>query len=200
MAKLSAIGRKEGTKSTHKTILIVCEGVRTEPDYFNNFRLSKVVETVGTGTNTLSLVKEAVRLNEATQYDEVWCVFDRDAFPKKNITAAFKLMREKKFNAAFSNEAFELWYVLHYCYLDTKNTRGQYCKILSREMGKKYAKNNPWMYDLLLPKQLTAIQNAKKLEKNTPFVVGNEADCIPVTSVYKLVERLNKLAKKYKEI
>ena len=197
MAKFTPIGRQINTKKPHKTILIVCEGARTEPDYFESFRLSKVVKTVGTGTNTLSLVREAMKLNQDKSYDEVWCVFDRDSFPKQNITDAFKLMGQENFKAAFSNEAFELWYVLHYCYLDTENTRGQYCEILSRQMGQKYEKNNPGMYALLLEKQPMAIQNAKKLEKNKPLTPGNEANCRPTTSVYKLVERLNKLAKKY---
>jgi hypothetical protein len=198
MAKFKPIGRKEGTKSPHKTVLIVCEGARTEPDYFESFRLSKVVKTVGTGTNTLSLVREAVTLSQDKGYDEVWCVFDRDSFPRANVAAAFKLMKQEKFKAAFSNEAFELWYVLHFQYLDTENTRAQYCEMLSRAMGQKYEKNNPRMYDLLLDRQDKAIQYAKKLDKLMPLSAGNEADCKPTTSVYKLVERLNQLSKKYR--
>lgn len=197
MAKFKSIDRKVGTKRPHKTVLIVCEGARTEPDYFESFRLSKVVKTVGTGTNTLSLVREALRLSQDQAYDEVWCVFDRDSFPRANVTAAFKLMKQQKFKAAFSNEAFELWYVLHFQYLDTENTRAQYCEMLSQAMGQKYQKNNPGMYDLLLDKQGKAIQSAKKLDKQIPLIGGNEADCKPRTSVYKLVERLNQLAKKY---
>jgi hypothetical protein len=198
MAKFKPIARKVGTKSPHKTVLIVCEGARTEPDYFESFRLSKVVKTVGTGTNTLSLVREAVMLSQDKGYDEVWCVFDRESFPRANVTAAFKLMKQEKFKAAFSNEAFALWYVLHFQYLDTENTRAQYCEMLSRAMGRKYEKNNPGMYDLLLDRQDKAIQYAKKLDKLMPLTAGNEADCKPTTSVYKLVERLNQLAKKYK--
>jgi hypothetical protein len=197
MARFKPIARKEGTKSPHKTVLIVCEGARTEPDYFESFRLSKVVKTVGTGTNTLSLVREALKLGQDKGFDEIWCVFDRDSFPKANITAAFKLMKQEKLNAAFSNEAFELWYVLHFQYLDTENTRAQYCEMLSRAMGQKYEKNNPGMYDLLLGKQDKAIQHARRLDRLMPLTAGNEADCKPTTSVYKLVERLNQLAKKY---
>ena len=180
MAKFKPIGRKVGTKSPHKTVLIVCEGARTEPDYFESFRLSKVV-----------------MLSQGKGYDEVWCVFDRDSFPRTNVTAAFKLMKQEKFNAAFSNEAFELWYLLHFQYLDTENTRAQYCEMLSRALGQKYEKNNPGMYELLLSRQDKAIQYAKKLDKLMPLTAGNEADCKPTTSVYKLVERLNQLAKKY---
>lgn len=136
-------------------------------------------------------------LSQRKGYDEVWCVFDRDSFPRANVTAAFKLMKQEKFNAAFSNEAFELWYLLHFQYLDTENTRAQYCEMLSRALGQKYEKNNPGMHDLLLPRQNKAIQYAKKLDKLMPLTAGNEANCKPTTSVYKLVERLNQLSKKY---
>jgi hypothetical protein len=71
MAKFKLPGRNEGTRSPHKTVLIVCEGARTEPDYFESFRLSKVVKTVGTGTNTLSNDTpqlKAASLSEPLQY------------------------------------------------------------------------------------------------------------------------------------
>jgi hypothetical protein len=37
-----------------QTFLIVCEGENTEPDYFNEFKLSSArVESVGEGINTI---------------------------------------------------------------------------------------------------------------------------------------------------
>lgn len=196
MSQLRIAPRKEATTPTRKTILIVCEGERTEPDYFKKFRVAKKVEVCGIGRNTLSLVQDAALRNAKQQYDEVWCVFDRDAFPEKNIRAAFALMAQEKFHAAFSNESFELWYLLHFCYLDTHNTRSQYNEMLSKHLGFEYKKNNPNMLAILEGKQATAIKNAKKLEQ-LYFVAGLEHSSKPTTSVYKLVERLNKLADKY---
>lgn len=49
--------RKENTRQTRKTILIVCEGEKTEPAYFQAFRLPHVIEVLGVGKNTVSLVK-----------------------------------------------------------------------------------------------------------------------------------------------
>ena len=54
--------RKVGKRgSTKKRILIVCEGEKTEPNYFLCFRVSSaVVEVVGEGYNTVSLVERAI--------------------------------------------------------------------------------------------------------------------------------------------
>jgi hypothetical protein len=192
--------RKEDIKRTNKSLLLVCEGARTEPTYFKSFRIpSRVIEICGTGVNTLSLVKHAVHLSKLGQYDEVWCVFDRDSFPKKNITAAFQLIKECKFKVAFSNESFELWYLLHFCYMDAQITRAQYCTKLSEYLEFNYQKNNPKMYDLLLDRQKEAIKHAKRLEKAQPLQPGKEWSSIPTTSVYKLVERLNKMALEYEK-
>ena len=45
-------GRNENSKYTRKTVLIVCEGAKTEPAYFHGFRLAKVIEVKGVGKNT----------------------------------------------------------------------------------------------------------------------------------------------------
>ena len=49
-------------------ILIVTEGEKTEPLYFESFRLhtTKVVKVIGTGTNTLSLIKANQKLTTFT--------------------------------------------------------------------------------------------------------------------------------------
>jgi RloB-like protein len=107
--------RNEGKRSVRRKILIVCEGAKTEPEYFNGFRVAKdVCEIQGIGANTLSLVNEAKKIKEKGDYSEVWCVFDRDSFPRKNIVAAITRANFLGFKCAFSNESFELWYILHF--------------------------------------------------------------------------------------
>jgi hypothetical protein len=197
MAKINFARPKENSKATRKSLLIVCEGARTEPSYFNSFRLPKVVEIKGVGKNTLSVVEDAVRLSTEQRYDEVWCVFDRDSFQPPRISAAFKLAEKNNIRVAFSNESFELWYLLHYSYMDSAITRKQYCDKLSEYMKCDYVKNDPKMYDLLITSQSDAIKRARKLDKLHPLIPGKEHLSIPTTSVYKLVEELNKLLKKY---
>ncbi len=199
-------------------ILIVCEGEKTEPNYFrwwqkqleNIKRAAKSravsginvksfddeIEIKGEGKNTISLVEKTTYLrNQASiDYTEVWCVFDRDSFPPQNYNAAIQKARDKDFKAAYSNEAFELWYLLHFDYVNTGISRSQYKKKLTERLGQKYEKNDPAMYEKLLrhnkADQCRAIESAKKLEqlnKNT----GDYADHNPSTTVFKLVESLN---------
>lgn len=190
-------GRHEGKRPLRKKILIVCEGEKTEPIYFKGFRVpTEICDIEGIGKNTFSLVKTAENLRDKSSYSETWCVFDRDSFPKANVKKALIHAAKVGIKCAFSNESFELWYVLHFCYLDTLISRGDYCKKLDGFIGRKYKKNDPDIFKLLLPKQSVAINNAKKLEKTfyTPGV--SLCDVAPITTVYQLVERLNLLEKK----
>lgn len=83
--------RKSGSKNLKKLILIVCEGERTEPAYFESFPLNKKVrDIVGAGANTVSVVREAIRVRSNASFDEVWCVFDRDSFPPARVKEAFE--------------------------------------------------------------------------------------------------------------
>ena len=189
-------GRRESTKNRRKTFLIVCEGSKTEPCYFSSFRLPKYIFDVeGCGANTGTVVKEAERLSKEQEYDEVWCVFDRDSFPSQAVNAAIARAENLGFKVAFSNESFELWYLLHFCYLDVALSRSQYCDRLSGYLGKPYEKNSDHMYNLLHDLQSTAIKNAKLLERNVAN--ASWANRIPYTGVHLLVQRLNFYAKKY---
>lgn len=188
--------RKESLKSLRKVFLIVCEGSKTEPCYFSSFRLPKtIVDIEGLGANTGSVVKEAIRLSKEKNYSEVWCVFDRDSFKKQAVNAAILKAEKAGLKVAFSNESFELWYVLHFCYLDGALDRHQYCEKLNGFLGSEYEKNSSHMYEKLLSRQQTAITNAKLLEKN--IIDQSWANRIPYTGVHLLVQRLNKFVKKY---
>ena len=186
--------RKANSKKPKQKVLIVCEGARTEPSYFKSFRVLQDCEIVGAGSNTISVIEHALKKMEKEKYREVWCVFDRDSFPKSRVKTALQMAAQNKIKTAFSNESFELWYVLHFEYLDTQITRAAYCKKLTNLLHQKYEKNDASMYRLLLDKQRTAIANAKKLEGRMLPPGTCNVDSYPYTTVYKLVERLNKIA------
>lgn len=179
--------------------LIVCEGARTEPNYFRQFRVPKEVRDAmrvhGSGYNTLSLVEEAVRLRDAEgPFTQVWCVFDRDSFSARQFNAALQLAEREGFHVAYSNEAFELWYILHYHYLDTGISRADYNARLTRELmaefGCPYRKDDRAMYDRLYPRQAEAIRRARRLLA-TYDPPRPERDK-PSTTVHLLVEELNR--------
>ena len=78
----SSLTRRQGTRMVKQSFLIVCEGVRTEPDYFKAFRMTTAtVKAVGQAMNTTSLVAKAISIREADEkkkrtYDQCWVVFD----------------------------------------------------------------------------------------------------------------------------
>ncbi len=123
-------------------------------------------------------------------FDFVWCVFDRDNHNTQHFNNAIKLAKEKKIGLAYSNEAFEIWYLLHFHYFQNAGSRKRYKKLLTKELGEEYEKNSEEMYDLLLPKQALAIKHAKKLIGN--YVPHRPAKDNPYTNVFELVEELNR--------
>ena len=86
-SKRSSSDRKIDSRPQTPRILIVCEGERTEPDYFLRFRVTKDVH--GEAMNTLSLVERTIAIrDEKGPFDQVGCVFDLDSFPKQNFDKA----------------------------------------------------------------------------------------------------------------
>lgn len=186
-----------------KYFLIVCEGERTEPQYFNYFKtilpkqLLKTIEITGEGDNTINIVKKAITLRKERlenislpNFDEVWAVYDRDDFPIERYNAAIQLAEDSGINSGHSNQSFELWYVLHFQYLQSDLHRSDYIKILTKNLGFKYEKNDIKVVKYLFEKRdvKQAIQWAKQLE--LLHIDHNAAQSCPSTQVYKLVEQL----------
>ena len=192
LKKRGIIKRKEPYKTIKQTFLIVCEGKCTEPNYFESFRLSSAkIKIKGIGYNTLSLVKETIKLKKQKEYDQVWSVFDRDSFPAHNFNNAFELAKKHKIKVAYSNEAFELWYLLHFHYYDSGISREKYKEKLTKLLKHKYEKNSTTIYDEVFDNQNDAIRNAIKLLKNYDEKFNPEK-ANPSTTVHLLVEELNK--------
>lgn len=185
---------------TKRWFLIVCEGEKTEPNYFRRFPVDTNViklDIKGEGKNTKSLVEKAIELKNDTEYDEkdrFWCVFDRDKNPKnpndsQNFNSAITLARNNGIEVAYSNDAFELWYLLHFNYYNTAISRKDYQNMLTKLLGHEYKKNSEMIYEELKDKQQDAIKHAKRLlqEYDRP----NPETDNPSTTVHLLVEELN---------
>jgi hypothetical protein len=195
--------RKINLRKPGKRLLIVSEGARTEPNYFKAFRedlhtILVNIEIEGIGANTDSLVEEAVRLKkqaikDGTPYDEIWAVFDRDSFPPDHFNRAFHIADSNKIKTAYSNEAFELWFLLHFDYIDSGLSRSLYQEKLTTRLGFLYQKNDPQMYSYLRARQDDAISNAKRLFSQ--YTQSKPERDNPSTTVYLLVQELNKYRK-----
>lgn len=180
--------------------LIVCEGAKTEPNYFQDFRVPQlVVDAVGTGRNTLSLVDEAVLLKDEKEaearrrgrppYDQIWCVFDRDSFDADDFNNAICQAEAAGFHVAYTNEAFELWYLLHFDDHRAALHRSQYHRILEDRLGHSYHKNSRTMYAELLNRQVEAIRRAETLLAEYSMNSNPQQDN-PCTKVHLLVKAL----------
>ena len=187
--------RKQDGVPQASQILIVCEGERTEPNYFSSFTTSsyKKIVVLGVGMNTLSLVERTIELSsKSIKYEQVWCVFDLDSFPKQNFEKAIKLAKNENIRVAYSNEAFEIWYLLHFDYHQSAMSRDQYKAKLTEKLGRKYEKSDPEIYSDLLRLQEFAIANAQRLLKEHHSSVLDSSDKNPSTTVHELVLELNK--------
>lgn len=200
----NAVKKLKKARREKKNILIVCEGSKTELNYFKSFpkRGSVDITILGKGSSSLKLVQQAQKLNKdfkkewGFSYDKVWCVFDRDASNKNREKCQFNSAVQKaeshKFGIAYSNDSFELWFLLHFELTQTQIGREDCIKRLEQHLGSKYEKSNPDMYSILVDKQSVAIKNAKSLLKHYSSS-DQPADRNPCTTVHFLVEELNSL-------
>lgn len=194
----SRFSRKQNTREPRKVIRIYTEGAKTEPNYFNSIkdelRLNEIdIKVDGRGDHTVSLVERVIeRKDELSNTDEDtewWVVFDKD--DHTGFNQAIEQAEAQGINVAYSNECFELWFILHFEFLNTAIGRNKYYEKLTALLSKKYEKNTSDIYGLIRDKETTAIKNAKNLEKDhSESGITSYEQMDPSTSVYKLVERL----------
>ena len=181
-------------REVKERFLIVCEGKKTEPLYFEGFRVpGRVLEVVGTGYNTTSLVDQAIRLRqeETQDYDQCWCVFDRDSFSANTFNSAIQKAEAAGFRVAYTNEAFELWYLLHFDDHQSALSRHQYEAMLTQRLGHPYRKSSKTMYQELEGQQEQAIRRAEALLAEYGEAHKPQQDN-PCTTVHLLVQELRK--------
>jgi hypothetical protein len=122
--------RRVGTRRPRKTLLVFCEGEKTEPDYLDALKrqpavrdLAAVDLRVETGHGgsvprtlvSLAVAAHAKALDEEAEIDEFWCVFDVE-WPRNHpgLNEAIEQARQNDIQVAISNPCFELWLILHF--------------------------------------------------------------------------------------
>jgi hypothetical protein len=123
------LARKPARREPRKRLLILCEGVETEPRYFEALRQklrTQLIEVriLGAGADPRTVVlrgielrkeaeAEADRLRDSNQlWDEIWCVVDVD--DHKTLKTAKEHAEREGIHLAISNPSFELWALLHF--------------------------------------------------------------------------------------
>lgn len=206
-------------------VLIVCEDEKTEPYYFGVLKKQFPDETVfirsvGTGRSSKGVVKKAIeekqKLYEESnkEVDEVWAVFDKDDAEKsqgnvQRFEEAFNLAEKENVKVAYSNEAFELWLLLHFKDVSSEKPipRAEINSQLETCINKGRTNTTQFVYehgdteviDIVVKSgnETKAIERADRLnaehekEKHTPI----EAN--PNTKVNALVKSLRELIQYY---
>jgi len=208
MAKIAELPRSRNNRKPGFTVLIVCEGAKTERTYLKSYKRRNTgvkIEIPNTGdTDPLNLVEfaalKADELGINKRTGNVWIVFDvdvnSDAVLNKARSNARRISKKKQYNmeVILSNPSFELWYLLHFT---TASTAALTNTVLIDKL-KRYLNGYDKAvnyYATLKPLQETAIANAHNLND---FHNGQGRDLYtrdsnPSTQVVKLVEYLNKI-------
>ncbi|APT76044.1 hypothetical protein LN42_06355 [Marinitoga sp. 1137] len=187
--------RKKDIREILPSILIVCEGEKTEKLYFEAFEVPNAhvrVEGEGRGANVL--LEAARKYLKNDEYDQIWLVFDKDEVKDQDFNNAINKIESKGYNAIYSNPCFELWYLLHFSFQQSTLSKEECLKKLKSRIP-KYEKNIEDMYERLKDKIEVAIKNAKKLEEQKKDI-NSYSKKNPYTNVYKLVEELRKYERK----
>ncbi|RYD28552.1 MAG: RloB domain-containing protein [Verrucomicrobiaceae bacterium] len=199
MGKPWNTGRKELRKRTVRRVLILCEDGKSSRDYLASFPFDKQqveITCVGTGMSTDRLAREAVTYkNKAIKwkepYQRIWIVFDRDEASAQQFGRAFELCgSHPEITACWSNECFELWYLLHYHLRDTAIGRQEIFREVSKLMECRYDKADGKPFEKLKSKLNDALQNALRLEMQNRKLGEERRN--PSTNVHELVQFLRR--------
>ena len=200
--------RKRAKRSPYERILIVCEGEKTEPNYFKEIvrvyelNTANIVIDGKCGSSPMSVFEYAESLwdvedAKGDSYDRVYCVFDKDSH--ETYGKALNMIRGKKpentFFAANSVPCFEYWFLLHFTYTTkphfsagNASSADSVIKDLKQYMP-DYSKGNEGIFSILFNRLKFAKENA---EKSLICSSQNGTDN-PSTTVHKLVDYLENL-------
>lgn len=208
-AKVSAttdLKRKSATLSIRKRILVVGEGVNTEPSYFKQFREPGLqVIAVGMGESTRKLVNDIERVQSEQEkkigrkFDEVWAVFDKDSF--NDFEAAISEARAKGYRVAYSNQAIEYWFILHFKdHQGSALARTEYAKVLNKLLDDANAgfhydpdakEVSEEMFDLMYKQIQVAFDRASRIYQSK--LAGDNPTEESVTTIFQLVGSIKNL-------
>lgn len=180
-------------------VLILCSG-ETEEIYFNNFKkkcklsLDNVSVKVEPSkkSNPMAVVNAAIEVR--SDYNEIWCVFDKDNF-RDFDDAINKVRSYGNVFCAFSNEAIEYWFLLHFMKKHGAIGRSSLNNLLETKLGFEYNK------EVKTIERMCAVLNKKNIEiAEQEAKVGHErhilnsgssfSDWCSCTTVYMLTKRL----------
>lgn len=168
--------RRKDTTPIGQKFIILCEGSKTEPQYFKGLRASikasKLIdiEIVDTEyTSCVELVDQALRIREKNRLqpnDQIWVVVDKDGYSEHH--RCFDKANSTGINIALSSISFEFWVLLHFEYTTTprfSNSKDIIHK-MKDEQYIDYKKSMSDLYEFLYPHLEKARTNAQRLRNH----------------------------------
>ena len=204
----SDLARKKAKRASYAKVLIVCEGEKTEPNYFNVLRNhlalnnANVVVTGECGSSPLSIVEYAMQRYRDEQhagdpFDKVFCVFDRDAHDtyQQALDKIAAAKPKDTFVTITSVPCFEYWLLLHFDYTAApfhaagKKSAGDRVVDELRKKLPDYQKGDGSVFDRLVDQLPRAKAHAARALIDAR---DNNSDN-PSTRVHELVEYLQNI-------
>lgn len=200
-----ALERKKGTRPPYDRVLIVTEGEKTEPLYFDDIRQQNRVPSAhimivpGDGTEPIQIVDTAwSKFQEEKAFEWVFAVFDRDRHRTYNaalerVAGLDRSMvndegRSVRFLAVPSVPCFELWLLLHFREVHAFWDHKEVIRLL-REHLPDYEKGAEGVYARTEPSLQQALPRAQRLKARfTP-----ESGTDPYTGVDDVVTLLRSI-------
>ena len=190
------LARRRAQRETNPRILIVCEGEKTEPNYFkglkDDLRLNSanIEITRGSNSSPTSVVAFARKRYEKQEkagfpFDKVFCVFDKNSHTdyQQALTQITAMKHNNVFRAITSVPAFEYFLLLHYEFTTSPFTSKQVLSALKKYIP-KYRKGKENIFNDVREGLETAKANA---EKSMIDAAKNNTDN-PSTKAHELVE------------
>lgn len=203
--KTESLKRSRAKRDSYDTVLIVCEGEKTEPNYFTELRDDLKLNTANieiTGNPDGSSPMDVVNygFEHYQDYDRTFCVFDKDRHT--NYQQALNKIRDKRqrrghvLQAIASVPCFEFWLLLHFR-MTTRNFAsgpGSFCERVIAELETHlpgYAKGKKGLYRQTKERLEDAIKNAKEVAR---YCESTGTDH-PSTQIHELISCLQNLKK-----
>lgn len=201
-----AFGRKTSDREPYDKVLIVTEGKKTEPLYFeglkNCYRLNSTnikVEDSKDGSSPGKVVNYGKKLyrEERDTFDRVYFVFDKNSHLdyEEALDRIAKFTPKKTFFAINSVPCFEFWFLLHFTFTRTpfvatdKSSAANAVIRKLREYLPQYHKSASGLFDELSDKLETAKTNAIATLQDA-YQTG---EYNPSTRVHELVDYLQNI-------
>jgi len=187
-----------------RVILLALEDTKSSRYYFEKLirdkeLLGKVIIAKNIGTNPNKVIDALLKYEKDNNINvpQKWIIIDKDDYSKEEINGAIKRAKDLGICVAFSNEAYEVWVLLHFkyttSYLDRFDLKKELNGIFENRFNIEYEKGADNIYELTVAYQKEAIKNAKKLIKHhqNSQKVLDIFSSNPITFIYELVECLN---------